>query len=139
MSKKINLLNNNSNRDWPDQKMYTPPVSVPSRNIPARPDEDFDLLLGELLFRVHGRTPNSYLLFWDEHRHQEICAVATKYDDEKKPSLWAVRRGNSCMGKTDGVFIYEPQPSSRDDEFFTEYRFATFEEAERVYLSFHCR
>ena len=32
-------------------KMYTPPVEVPSRNIPARPDQDFDLLVGELVFR----------------------------------------------------------------------------------------
>lgn len=32
-------------------KMYEPPVSVPSRNIPARPDEDFDLLVGEIVVR----------------------------------------------------------------------------------------
>lgn len=25
--------------------------TVPSRNIPARPDEDFDLLVGELIYR----------------------------------------------------------------------------------------
>lgn len=33
------------------QKMYKPPVSVPARNIPARPNEDFDLLVGELVVR----------------------------------------------------------------------------------------
>lgn len=32
-------------------KMYSEPVSVPSRHIPARPDEDFDLLVGELVLR----------------------------------------------------------------------------------------
>lgn len=82
--------------------------------------------------------PNSYLLAYDEARDQEISAVATLFKD-KKPARWAVRRGNSCMGRTDGAFIYEPQPSSRDDEYFAEYRFATIEDAERIYLSFHSR
>lgn len=33
------------------QKMYTAPCTVPSRNIPARPNADFDLLVGELIYR----------------------------------------------------------------------------------------
>lgn len=33
------------------QAMYSEPVSVPTRNIPARPNEDFDLLVGELMIR----------------------------------------------------------------------------------------
>ena len=37
-------------------KMYQEPVSVPSRNIPARPDEDFDLLVGELVVRFLEKT-----------------------------------------------------------------------------------
>lgn len=32
-------------------KMYKEPVTVPSRQIPARPNEDFDLLVGELIVR----------------------------------------------------------------------------------------
>jgi len=32
-------------------KMYTPPVSVPDRPVPADPNEDFDLLVGELVYR----------------------------------------------------------------------------------------
>ena len=32
-------------------KMYTPPVAVPSRRIPAQPDEDFDLIVGEMVVR----------------------------------------------------------------------------------------
>ena len=32
-------------------KMYEAPVSVPTRHIPARPDEDFDLLVAELIIR----------------------------------------------------------------------------------------
>lgn len=31
--------------------MYSEPVSIPPRHIPARPDEDFDLLVGELVVR----------------------------------------------------------------------------------------
>ena len=33
------------------QAMYSEPASVPTRNIPARPNEDFDLLVGELMIR----------------------------------------------------------------------------------------
>lgn len=33
-------------------KMYSPPFEVPSRGIPARPDEDFDLLVGEMCVRL---------------------------------------------------------------------------------------
>jgi hypothetical protein len=32
-------------------KMYTPPCKIPSRNIPARPNDDYDLLIGELILR----------------------------------------------------------------------------------------
>ena len=37
------------------EKMYNPPVSVPTRHIPARPNEDFDLLVGELVVRFCQR------------------------------------------------------------------------------------
>ncbi len=37
-------------------KMYSEPVSVPSRHIPARPDEDFDLLVGEMVVRFLEKT-----------------------------------------------------------------------------------
>lgn len=37
-------------------KMYEEPVSVPTRHIPARPDEDFDLLVGELVVRFLEKT-----------------------------------------------------------------------------------
>ena len=32
-------------------KMYTEPVSVPPRHIPAQPDNDFDLIVAELIVR----------------------------------------------------------------------------------------
>lgn len=34
-------------------KMYSENYEVPMRHIPARPDEDYDLLVGELVFRFH--------------------------------------------------------------------------------------
>jgi len=37
-------------------KMYEEPVTVPSRHIPARPDEDFDLLVGEMVLRYLEKT-----------------------------------------------------------------------------------
>lgn len=37
-------------------KMYSEPVAVPSRHIPARPDEDFDLLVGEIVVRFLEKT-----------------------------------------------------------------------------------
>ncbi len=37
-------------------KMYKEPVSVPTRHIPARPNEDFDLLVGELVVRFMEKT-----------------------------------------------------------------------------------
>lgn len=121
------------------QKMYTPPVTVPTRNIPARPNEDFDLLVGELVFRFNSRIPNSYLLAFDEECRQEVTVEATKYGPDNRPTVWAVRRGSSCIRKSDGAFIYEPRPSSCENNFFVECRFASFEEAERIYLSFHFR
>jgi hypothetical protein len=100
----------------------------------AREDEAQQIV--DIVNAASSLTPNSYLLDYDEARDEEISAVATLFKD-KKPVRWAVRCGNSCMGKTDGVFIYEPRPSSRDDEYFAEYRFATIQEAHLAYLSFY--
>jgi hypothetical protein len=36
--------------------MYQEPVTVPARHIPARPDEDFDLITGELIVRFLEKT-----------------------------------------------------------------------------------
>jgi hypothetical protein len=36
--------------------MYQQPVTVPSRHIPARLDEDFDLIVGELIVRFLEKT-----------------------------------------------------------------------------------
>lgn len=39
-------------------KMYQDRI-IPSRNIPAKPNEDYDLLIGELCYRVHNKLINS--------------------------------------------------------------------------------
>ncbi len=118
-------------------RIYTPPIQVPTRHIPARPDEDFDLIIGELIYRFHSRTPNSFLLRFDAERLQDVSAVATKYNEGQKPVSWAIRRGGSVMSKRDGGFYYEPNPSSRDESFFEEFRFDSFIEAEKCYRSFY--
>ena len=49
-------------------EMYTEPVSVPTRNIPARPDEDFDILVAELIMRFMERNET-----FKEIRTLDIC------------------------------------------------------------------
>ena len=72
----------------------------------------------------------TYGLSFDENRLQWVTIEATKYDEQtNEPITWAVRRGGSVMSKFTGSFDYEPLPSSRDDDFFDEYRFSTPEEA----------
>lgn len=72
----------------------------------------------------------SYGLFFDVRYNQWITIEATKYDEHtKKPITWAIRRCGSVMSKFTGSFDHEPMPSSRDEEFFKEYRFLTIEEA----------
>ena len=44
------------------------------------------------------------------------------------PSRFAIRIGGNCLAKN-GEWELEPQPSSRDDEFFGRCRFDTLEEA----------
>jgi len=53
-----------------------------------------------------------------------IC-LTTQRDGSIK---WAVRRLGDCLDK-DGYWRYEPQPSSRDDEFLAQCRFDSPEEA----------
>lgn len=48
---------------------------------------------------------------------------------------YAVRQAGECLSKT-GEWEYEPMPSSRDDNFFSRFRFETWEEAAKTVEKF---
>lgn len=54
-----------------------------------------------------------------------ICRHTSPFYDGVK---WAVRWRGRCIGKT-GDWEFEPQPSSRDDEFYARCRFDSVEAA----------
>ena len=68
-------------------KMYSEPVSVPSRHIPARPDEDFDLLVGELVVRFMEKYKNERLL--PALKRLSFMAQTTGGTEGKDPELVA--------------------------------------------------
>ena len=52
---------------------------------------------------------------------------------------WAIRRGGDCLGKTPSdagyfFFISELQPSSRDEDYYREYRWESAEVAYKFWL-----
>jgi len=49
------------------------------------------------------------------------------------PETWAVREGCRCLSKS-GLFDYEPMPSSREDEWLSEHRFASPDEAFEAFV-----
>jgi len=119
-------------------KMYTPPVSVPDRPIPADPNEDFDLLVGELVYRFSKRVPISYLIKFDRYELTEVAVKCTSYNEKELPHNWAVKMNDTkAMSKISGQFCREPIPSNRDDEFFEEFRFPSYEEAVKCYERFY--
>lgn len=80
----------------------------------------------------------SYGIQFDSARHEWIVCEATKFDDlTQKPTSWAVRNGVDVMSKHTGNFEYEPKPSSRDEDFFEEYRFNSADEAIEAWALFH--
>lgn len=82
-------------------------------------------------------TPNSYLLHWDEYRLLDTSLVATMYSELGNPCMWAILRRGDSMSKADGLFSRDPMSSSRDSEFFEEFRFRTAEEARDAYFKFY--
>lgn len=89
------------------------------------------------LYEVQVSTiPIALMLDFDDRNFQDISIVAAHYKD-KTPIKWAIRKGGTCMSKKDGIFYYEPQPSSRNQAFFNEFRFDSIEAAEAAYISFH--
>jgi hypothetical protein len=59
-----------------------------------------------------------------------VVLVRRRQRDNK--CLWAVMDGGSCLSK-EGKWVFEPTPSSRDDEFLALCRFGTPDEAIAVW------
>lgn len=74
----------------------------------------------------------SYKLPWSHfdppspHMFAEI--VATKFDSEGNPTAWAIREGHNVLAK-DLEWELEPNPSRRDEDFFSRARYSTADEA----------
>jgi len=58
-------------------KMYET-GKIPSRHIPARPDEDFDLLVGELLVRFSELQPKEQICYKTNEKCHFDCAGLCK-------------------------------------------------------------
>lgn len=66
------------------------------------------------------------------YRLPDVCRIEEVLQRDGS-SLWAIRRQfGDCMNKS-GEWEDEPQPSERHDEFFARCRFATPEEAYKVW------
>ena len=76
----------------------------------------------------------TYGIHFEKNTHEWITIEATRFDETtNQPVTWAVRLGRSVMSNITGDFDYEPMPSSRDDDFFKEYRFSSPEEAAKCW------
>lgn len=64
------------------------------------------------------------VLVYDAGNERRIEAAKQRDGSVK----WAVRRDGSCLAR-DGMWEYEPMPSSRDDEFMARCRFSSVDEA----------
>jgi len=78
-----------------------------------------------------------YELAWDQ---PSLRAVSLQLRRGHYGERWAIVQDDtgSCLGKTPNeygyfTFDYEPLPSSRDDDYFREYRFDTAESAYRFW------
>lgn len=81
-------------------------------------------------------TPNSYILEPGDWDTPMVEIKAREYFNGR-PSKWAIMCRGSCMSKESGDYTYEPQPSSRDNEFLNEFRFDSAEEALETHQKFH--
>lgn len=80
--------------------------------------------------------PIRYRLPWTHYingdtLHMFASIDATNFDAIGNPTKWCVREGGSCLND-EGEFEYEPNPSSRDDDFLKRTRFDSAEEAYRL-------
>jgi len=66
-----------------------------------------------------------------------VIVEATKFDEFQKPISWAIRKSSLCLSKKTKEWEYEPMPSSRDDEYYEEFRFSSLEEAITFWETFN--
>lgn len=64
-----------------------------------------------------------------KHYREIISCKAMYFDFDGEPNSWGIYKGNSVLSKSLKVFLIEPLPSSRDDEFIKDCRFPTKESA----------
>lgn len=65
--------------------------------------------------------------FSDDPEHRDAITVAWRGPAEKggDPDRWAVLLdGSYCWSRSKCEFVYEPRPSSRGAEFYTDHRFS---------------
>ncbi len=74
---------------------------------------------------VWVRRPNPRGLFAREFNGVHVDCMVQR----EGPDTWAVHSGEGTALGKDGEWILEPRPSSRDDQFFEEYRWDTMDEA----------
>lgn len=64
--------------------------------------------------------------------HEGVIERCSQRDGSFK---WAIRRSGSCLA-LDGLWEFEPMPSSRDEEFLARCRYDSAEAAYATWLSF---
>ena len=80
----------------------------------------------------------TYTLSWSRYpadSYKRIRIDAVKFDAHQMPISWAIRYDGSVLNKN-GEWEWEPQPSSRDDDFINRTRFDTAQEAADFALKF---
>jgi hypothetical protein len=95
----------------------TPPTRQPDR---AEQGEPQPMPEGVVKFRVAG-DPLAARPREEVYVHEAIQRDGTR--------LWKVQNGLDSVLNADGWFEWEPQPSSRDDDFIARTRFPTFADA----------
>ena len=83
------------------------------------PERAVKLPFGEVVLILRQRLGDDFDL--------ALSPEATKLENGI-PTSWAVKDGHFCLSK-DHQFEYEPQPSSRTEEWLKQHRFKTAEEA----------
>jgi hypothetical protein len=72
--------------------------------------------------------PMPLAISWGFYGRDEDVLTIDRIRQGNGNDRFAVRHGRVCLNHK-GEMEYEPQPSSRSDEFLTRCRFDTFEEA----------